>query len=182
MRWGGCRPPRDSFHSQRMFIMRVPSRCFLVLSCAALGLAAAGADWPSFRGPKSSALSPEKGLPEKWGDKENLVWKVELPGPGGSSPVVTGDRVFVTSYTGYGLDDDDAGKQKDLKRHLLCIDRKKGSILWDKAVDAKLPESPYQGNINLHGYATSTPATGGKQVYVFFGKSGVFAYDFAGKQ
>jgi outer membrane protein assembly factor BamB len=139
-------------------------------------------DWPSFRGPNSAGVSPDKGLPEKWGDKENLIWRAELPGPGASSPVVYGDKVFVTCYSGYGIPRGDNGDQKNLKRHLLCVDRKKGNVLWDKSVDAKLPEARYGGYVALHGYASSTPATDGKQVYVFYGKSGVFAYDFKGKQ
>jgi outer membrane protein assembly factor BamB len=145
-------------------------------------LIAARADWLTFRGPKSSGISVDKGLPIKWSDKENLVWKTQLPGPGGSSLVISGDRVFVTCYTGYGIPGEYKNDQKDLKRHLLCIDRKKGTILWDKTVDAKLPETKYGGFIALHGYASSTPATDGKLVYVFFGKTGVFAYDFQGKQ
>jgi outer membrane protein assembly factor BamB len=127
-------------------------------------------------------LSADKGLPAKWSDKENLVWKTPLPGPGGSSPIISGDLVFITCYTGYGIPGESQESQKELQRHLLCIDRKKGTILWDKAVAAKLPETPYRSHIALHGYASSTPATDGKLVYVFFGKSGVFAYDFKGKQ
>jgi outer membrane protein assembly factor BamB len=143
---------------------------------------AAGTDWPNFRGPHNAAVSQDKGLPIKWSDQDNVVWKTALPGPGSSSPIVWGNRVFVTCYTGYGLPGGNAGEQKNLKRHLLCLDRKKGMILWDRAVDAKLPETRYSGYIELHGYASSTPATDGKQVYVFFGKSGVLAYDFEGKR
>src|SRR5262249_28761343 len=135
-----------------------------------------------FRGPGGLGVSTDKDLPTKWGDKENLVWKTPLPGPGGSSPIIVGDRVFLTCYTGYGIPGEDAGDQKDLKRHLLCIDRKKGTVLWDKSVAAKLPEPRYGGFLALHGYASSTPVSDGKQVYVYFGKSGVFAYDLEGKQ
>jgi outer membrane protein assembly factor BamB len=145
-------------------------------------LSAGAVDWPNFRGAKSSGVSTDKGLPLKWNEKENLVWKTALPGPGASSPIVWGDRVFVTCYTGYGIPGDEGGEQKDLKRHLLCLDRKKGTILWEKKVEAKLPETPYGGFLALHGYASSTPVTDGERVYVFFGKSGVFAFDFKGKQ
>ena len=156
----------------------------LVALCfALLALAAGAADWPGFRGPDGSGVSADKGVPVKWSDDENLVWKAALPGPGGSSPVVWGDRVFVTCYTGYGIPGERGGDQKDLERHLVCVDRKKGKILWDKAVKAKLPEASYRPPfITLHGYASSTPVTDGKLVYVFFGKSGVFAFDFGGKQ
>lgn len=105
-----------------------------------------------------------------------------MPGPGGSSPVIAGDRVFVTCYSGYGVPGDDAGEQKGLKRHLLCLDRKKGTILWQKEVAAKLPEQKYGGYMALHGYASSTPAVDDERVYVFFGKSGIYAFDLKGKQ
>jgi outer membrane protein assembly factor BamB len=162
--------------------MRASSRWFLACLVIVLVLANTRADWLNFRGPKNSGLSAVKGLPVTWSEKENLVWKTQLPGPGGSSPIISGDRVLITCYTGYGIPGADQDDQKDLKRHLLCIDRKKGTILWDKALAAKLPETTYRSFITLHGYASSTPATDGKKVYVFYGKSGVFAYDFKGKQ
>jgi outer membrane protein assembly factor BamB len=153
------------------------------LCVAAFALAAGAADWPNFRGPGGCGVSAEKDLPAKWGDKENLVWKLDLPGPGSSSPVVWGDKVFVTCYTGYGVSASEPGEQANLRRHLLCVDRKGGKVLWDKEVKARLPEQDFEGPfITLHGYASSTPATDGERVYVFYGKTGVFAYDFAGKE
>lgn len=160
-----------------------PKTLSLAALCLVLSLSAGAADWPGFRGPHGLGISEEKDLPTKWGDKENLAWKVDLPGPGSSSPVVWGDKVFVTCYTGYGIDRDNPGKPEDLRRHLICVDRKEGKILWDKEVKAKLPEAEFRGPfITLHGYASSTPVTDGERVYVFYGKSGVFAYDFAGKE
>jgi len=146
------------------------------------GAPSGAADWPGFRGPHSSGISKEKDLPTKWSDKENLIWKIDLPGPGASSPVVWGDKVFVTCYTGYGVNAKDPGTMEDLRRHLLCVDRKEGNVLWDKEVEAKQPEQPYKGFMLQHGYASSTPATDGERVYVFHGKTGVYAYDFAGKE
>ncbi len=61
------------------------------------------ADWTGFRGPTGQGISEEKGLPVKWSSTENIVWKVDLPGPGASSPITVGDKVFVTAYSGYGL-------------------------------------------------------------------------------
>jgi outer membrane protein assembly factor BamB len=69
-----------------------------------------------------------------------------------------------------------------LERHLVCLDRESGKILWDKAVRAGTPEDRFSGYITEHGYASHTPATDGERVYVFFGKTGVLAFDFAGKQ
>jgi outer membrane protein assembly factor BamB len=72
---------------------------------------------------------------------------------------------------------------EDLRRHLLCIRREDGKVVWSKAVDAVLPEDPYGGlGIPEHGYASNTPVTDGEAVFVFFGKSGVLALDMAGNQ
>jgi len=155
---------------------------FLAVCFTLSALPAGAADWSNFRGPHSSGVSDEKDLPAKWSDTENLVWKTDLPGPGASSPIVRGDKVFVTCYTGYGLDEQNPGNQDDLRRHLVCVDRKDGKVLWDKEVKARLPEPKYSGFMANHGYASSTPATDGERVYVFFGKTGVFAFDFDGKE
>jgi outer membrane protein assembly factor BamB len=156
----------------------------LIPLCLALSTILAGAaDWTGFRGPDGSGVSSEKGLPTTWSDTENVVWKTDLPGPGSSSPITSGDHVFITCYTGYGIPGEKGGDQEDLQRHLLCLDRKKGTILWKKSIKAKLPEAKYNPPyITLHGYASSTPATDGERVYVFFGKTGVFAFDFKGNE
>src|SRR5437879_6267617 len=89
----------------------------------------ATADWLQFRGPGGLGVAPDKNLPITWNDSANLLWKTALPGPGSSSPIVVGDRVLVTCYRGYGLNQDDPGDLKNLKRHLVCLDRH-GKILW----------------------------------------------------
>ncbi|MCI0703614.1 MAG: PQQ-like beta-propeller repeat protein [Planctomycetia bacterium] len=145
-----------------------------------LALSAAGGDWPQFRGPTVSGISTEKGLPTKWSAKDGLAWKTEMPGAGTSSPVFIGDRIFITCYSGYNVPGQPRGQQSDLRRHLLALDRKTGKIVWNKAVEAKLPE---QETIrDSHGYASSTPAVDSERVYCFFGKSGVVAFDHTGKQ
>ena len=160
-----------------------PRRLLLIAVCYALStLPASAANWPGFRGQGSAGVSDEKGLPTKWSDSENVVWKTDLPGPGSSSPCIWGDRIFITCYSGYGINPNEPGEQENLRLHLVCVDRKNGKILWDKAVNARLPEQPYSGFMLQHGYASSTPATDGESVYVFHGKTGVFAYDFAGKE
>jgi outer membrane protein assembly factor BamB len=157
-------------------------RLFLLSSLAlALTLTlGTAADWPQFRGPTVSGVSAEKGLPTKWSAKEGIAWKTEIPGPGTSSPVFIGDRIYLTYYSGYNVPGKPKGEQSALRRHLLSLDRKTGKIKWDKEFEAKLPE---QDNIrDGHGYASSTPAADGDRVYCFFGKSGVFAFDHNGKQ
>ena len=153
---------------------------FAIVLIGVLGPAAA-ADWLQFRGPGGLGIAPDKGMPLKWSADTNLAWKAELPGPGASSPIVVGDRVFVTCYSGYGLSKDEPGDQKNLKRHLVCVDRKTGKMLWTRDVAALVPEPNYAGFQSLHGYASSTPVSDGKNVYVFFGKTGVFAFDLDGK-
>jgi outer membrane protein assembly factor BamB len=119
-------------------------------------------------------VSDETGIPVEWSDTQNLRWKAELPGPGSSSPIVTGDRVFVTCYTGT--------QGSELKRHLLCFQLTNGAPLWQTTIDSKHPEDEYRGFLTEHGYASSTPATDAQRVFVFCGKAGVLAYDFDGKE
>jgi hypothetical protein len=147
-----------------------------ILSVGLLG----GADWTRFRGPDASGISADKGLPVQWSATENIAWKTQLPGPGASSPITLGDKIFITCYSGYGLDENDPGDLEHLEYHVLCIDRTQGKILWDKAEKALLPQPSYRGFILRHGYASATPVTDGKTLYVFLGHTGVFAYDLAG--
>ena len=138
-------------------------------------------DWLQFRGPGGLGVSEEKNLPTEWSSEKNIAWQADLAGPGASSPIVVKDRVYLTCYTGYGIEVG-KGEQKDLRRHLLCFDRKTGKQLWAKEFEPKLPEHEYQGEGSYHGYAASTPTSDGDRLYVFFGKSGVFCFDLDGQQ
>jgi len=164
-------------------------RCLLVIPVICAALAAMGADWTGFRGPGGSGLSGETGLPTTWSSKENIVWRTPLPGPGSSCPIVVGQRIYLTSYSGYGLKwkkdapEEDKEDMSKLMRHLVCIDRGSGKILWTKDFKPSLPESKYEGGNNTqHGYASSTIASDGQRLYVFFGKSGVYCLDLDGKE
>jgi outer membrane protein assembly factor BamB len=138
------------------------------------------ADWTQFRGPDGQADSAAPGVPVTWSAEENVVWKQELPGPGTSCPITIGDKIFLTCYSGYNVPGAGGGDQEDLRRHVLCLDRDSGRIAWDQQVESKLPEQ--ESIRDDHGYASNTPAADNDQVYVFFGKSGVFAFDHAGNQ
>lgn len=140
-------------------------------------LSAAENPWANFRGPAGQGTDPSAKPPRTWGRSENLAWKIPLPGPGASSPIVWGDRVYVTCYSGFFIPDQPGGSQADLQRHLLAISLKDGSTLWDSPVPAKLPE---QERIRDHGFAASTPAADADRVYTFQGKTGVIAFDHAG--
>jgi outer membrane protein assembly factor BamB len=161
------------------------SALVLLVGAAAFdSVPASAGDWPRFRGPNGSGVSSDAApAPVNWSPEENIKWKVPLAGAGVSSPIVVGDKVFVTSYSGYGLDRRNPGDPSDLKRHLQCLDRATGKVLWDKSVQAVLPEDPYSGaGVPEHGYASHTPVSDGKRVFAFFGKSGVHAYDLDGEE
>ena len=129
-------------------------------------------DWPAWRGPRLDGTSTEKNIPTRWdGPKnENVAWKTVIPGIGHSSPIVSGDRVFVTSCV----------LEKE-QRMLYCLERTSGKILWERTVvTAKL-----EGKHRLNSFASSTPATDGKYVWVTFldaPKMVVVCYDFDGKE
>jgi outer membrane protein assembly factor BamB len=138
-------------------------------------------DWPWFRGVYQDGVSTSASAPTKWSDSENLLWKVTLPGPGGSSPIVVGGKVYVTCYSGYGLREGQGGDQANLMRHVLCFDLKTGKEEWSFPAKGAVPEEEFQGFQALHGYASSTPACDGDSLFVFFGKSGVGCLDLKGK-
>ena len=140
------------------------------------------ADWPQFRGPGGRGQSAQTGLPTTWDAETKIVWKTDLPGPGASSPVAWGDRIYVTCYTGYGVQADDPGDADQLKRHLVCLDQADGRILWNVEQAATQTEGAYRGFTALHGYASSTPAVDADGIYVFYGATGAAAYSHDGRQ
>ena len=153
------------------------TRIVLLAFVVSIQLASAE-NWPRFRGPDGSGIAASS-TPLTWSETENMKWSLDLPGPGSSSPIVWGDRVFVTCYSGYG--DGSGGAIGDLKRHLICIDRATGKTLWQTEAPGSPVEDPFQGFLTEHGYASSTPVTDGRRIFCFFGKAGVFAYDWDGK-
>ena len=136
-------------------------------------------DWPGFRGPGGEGVSAASDLPLNWSETENIAWKFAMPGPGASSPIVFRNHIYVTAYSGFFVPGESGGTQEDLKRHLLCLDRRSGKEVWQKVIPAKLPE---EERIRDHGFAANTPAADNDRVYCFFGKTGVFAFDHDGKE
>lgn len=141
-------------------------------------------DWTRFRGPAGNGVATDSSaLPTSWSPSANLSWKTELPGPGASSPIVIGKKAFVTCYSGYGLTKENPGEIENLVRHLVCVDLETGKKIWQKDVKVVMPEDPYTGiGVTAHGYASHTPVSDGKNIYAFFGKSGVHAYDLDGNK
>jgi outer membrane protein assembly factor BamB len=110
-------------------------------------------EWPGWRGPRGDGTSDETGLPLHWSNTDNIAWKTAIPGVGHSSPVVWGDRVFVTSCL-----------ENEQQRVLFCLNRRDGKILWQKVVVTAKLEHKHK----LNSFASSTPATDGKHVWVTF--------------
>lgn len=137
----------------------------------ALAIAPAAAeDWPSWRGPRGDGTSRETNVPIRWNATENVAWKTPVPGTGHSSPVVIGDRVFLTSYLPEGD-----------KRCLFCIDRRTGKITWERVVLTSPPERKHRYN----SHASSTPASDGRHICVPFLKTPeiwLVCYDLDGKE
>jgi outer membrane protein assembly factor BamB len=124
-----------------------------LLSFLVLATAVHAEDWPGWRGPRGDGTSAETGVPHHWGRSENIAWKVPVPGIGHSSPIVWGDRLFLTTCV--------LEKQQRL---LLCLDRRSGKLLWQRVVLT----SPLEPKHPLNSYASSTPATDGKHVWTTF--------------
>jgi len=130
-----------------------------------LAFALSGADWPQLRGPDGSGLCPSCGqIPTEFGAAKNVLWKTDLP-EGKSSPVLSGDRIFLTAAEGDEL-------------ITLCLNRSTGKVLWRRSVRAA--KRKFQHTLNHR--AAPTPVTDGKSVFVFFADFGLVSYDFEGKQ
>lgn len=141
----------------------IPARA-LAAFCAILccQIAVAG-DWPQFRGPTGQGIATDKGLPEEFGEEQNLLWKTEVPGRGWSSPVVMAGQVWMTSARDDG---------KSLRA--VCVDLRKGSIVHD--VEVFTPNDPLEVNAK-NSHASPTPVLAPGRVYVHFGAMGTACLD-----
>jgi outer membrane protein assembly factor BamB len=141
-------------------------------------------DWPGWRGPHGDGTSDAKGVPIKWNTTENIAWKTPIPGKGHSSPIVWGDRIFLT--TCLEADADPKRPEDPARRMLMCLDRRDGSILWQKQVLSAKLEKLHR----LNSRASSTPVADGRHVFVTFLDASrdkdarvlVACYDFDGHQ
>ena len=137
-------------------------------------------NWSRFRGPNGSGLSSDTGLPATWSDTQNVAWKTPLPGRGSSSPITWGDHIYLTAYTGFGVEDG-VGKINDLTYHMLCFHRVDGKLLWDKPIPSGGNVAPYESQIPSHGYTTSTPCADESGVYAIFGPTGLARFSHDGE-
>jgi outer membrane protein assembly factor BamB len=153
------------------------------------------ANWPQWRGPDGLGISTEKNLPTQWSANKNIKWKTPIEGRGHSSPIVWGNRVFVTTavegsvvpgakavkHTLDGkefMHPDSIGADRKHLFKVIALDRSTGKIIWEQTA---FEGTPYDNRHRKSSYAASTPLTDGKHVYAFFGAEGLYAYDMKGK-
>lgn len=133
----------------------------------ALSLPLHAANWPSWRGPHGDGTSPERNVPLTWSATENVRWKIELPEPGDSSPVVWEDKVFITQ-----------AREATGGRTVMCFNRRDGKLLWQQGTTWTQKEKRYGQN----PYCAASPVTDGERVIAFFGSAGLFCWDMEGKE
>jgi outer membrane protein assembly factor BamB len=172
---------------------KIPIRLAIMAAVLCI-LGSAGAEtaenWPQFRGPGGHGVAENPGLPEKWSATENVAWKTDIPGRGWSSPIVWGDRVFLTTVVSLG--DMEAPKKglylggnreqtPDIPHQwkVYCLDLKTGDVRWEKLVHEGLPAGPRHLK---NSYASETPVTDGERVYAYFGNRGLWCFDLDGKE
>jgi outer membrane protein assembly factor BamB len=151
--------------------------------------AACGENWPAWRGPTGQGVSSETNLPITWGPGEKVRWKVALPAAGNSTPIIWGDRVFITqandvtqwppktpAYFAGGASK--GGYAVAEKRSVMCFNRTDGSLLWQRDVVYKEPEMTHPTN----PFCSASPVTDGERVIASHGPAGLVCYNFDGKE
>jgi outer membrane protein assembly factor BamB len=166
-----------------------------IASLSFLASNASAGNWPQWRGPDGSGISNEKNLPSEWSPTKNIKWKTAIEGRAHSSPIVWGNRVFLTTAVEGPVvpgakavkhmdgdkeyvHPDSVGADRKHTFKVLSIDRDTGKIVWESTA---WEGTPYDNRHRKSSYAASTPATDGKLVFAFFGTEGLYAYDFKGK-
>lgn len=127
-------------------------------------------NWPQWRGPQRNGLSAEKNLPVKWSQTEGVAWKLDMPAMSGSTPIVWGDRIFLNVADALP----DHGQKPSL--HLWCVDRSKGTILWQRDLGGGNHMQRKQNQ------STPSPVTDGTKVWVMTGTGILKGFDFSGKE
>src|SRR2546422_2927967 len=154
-------PAPNVFASTRLF------RQLSFLATLAVLVAASADTWPQWRGPEGTGVSAEKNLPLHWGTNSNVRWRVPLVDRGNSTPVVWGNRVFITQAI-----------EKENRRTLMCFNRADGKPLWQSGATYPEKESSHETN----PLCSASPVTDGGRVIASFASAGLFCYDFDGKE
>lgn len=161
----------------------------VVLGPTFAGVFARAENWPAWRGPTGMGVSTETDLSLAWSTTENIRWQVKLPFAGNSTPVIWGDRVFLTQASevkqwppkvpeNYAGGASAGGFAIAEKRSLMCFSRTSGELLWQKDVLYKEPEITHSTN----PFCSASPVTDGERVIVSHGPAGLACYDFEGKE
>jgi outer membrane protein assembly factor BamB len=176
-------------------MMRDDARLWTVALCLAAVLGAAAQQptdrWPHWRGPSHTGVAAGD-VPLTWSDTANVKWKIEIPGRGHSTPVVWGDRLFLTTAIPTGRKSAEAapaggrrgagggsGAGEEHRLEVMAVDRATGKVLWQRTATTAVPHEGYH---HIYGsFASNAPATDGERVYAFFGSRGLFVYDLNGK-
>jgi outer membrane protein assembly factor BamB len=175
--------------------LRISITTALISTILLLNVSSLAANWPQWRGPSGMGVSDEKNLPTQWGVGKNIKWKTPIAGRGHSSPIVWGNRIFLTTAIEGDLvpgakavkhmngdkefvHPDSVGANRQHTFKVVCVDRETGKILWEQIA---FQGTPYDDRHRKSSYAASTPTTDGKLVYAFFGSEGLYAYDMKGK-
>lgn len=145
----------------------ITSRFLIGLTLLVPALVVSAGNWPAWRGPQGTGVSSEKNLPLRWGTNENVRWRAPLPERGNSTPIVWGDRVFITQAI-----------SQENRRALICFDRATGKQLWQQGPVHSEKELTHDTN----PLCAPSPVTDGERVIAWFGSAGVFCYDFAGRE
>jgi outer membrane protein assembly factor BamB len=161
---------------------------FSLAALASTPLALVAEEWPQFRGALAGVAADDPGLPDTWSTTQNVVWKIDVPGLGWSSPVVWGDHIFLTSVVNTGQQEapkpgfylgDWPASTAPHRWMAYDIDFATGKVRWERQISTAPPVQPKHLK---NSYASETPVTDGERVYFYFGNAGVFAFDLSGKQ
>jgi outer membrane protein assembly factor BamB len=146
---------------------QIPSLIVILIAAQAVPRISAAENWPTWRGAEGIGVSTDREVPLTWSDKENVRWRVPLPDRGNSTPVVWGDRLFVTQAT-----------DKGRRRSVMCLGRADGKLMWQSGMNYAQRE-PTNGQ---NPYCSSSPITDGDRVIAFFGSPGLYCYDMDGHE
>jgi len=181
---------------KRLYAIRLIVTLGLLLFLTSFTITALSANWPQWRGPGGMGISTEKNLPVEWSTTKNIKWKTPIAGRGHSSPVVWGNKIFLTTaiegdvvpgakavtHVVEGgqvfLHPDSVGADRKHTFKVLAVNADTGKVLWEQTA---WEGTPYDNRHRKSSFASATPVTDGSMVFAFFGSEGLYAYDMNGK-
>lgn len=166
----------------------------LAMTCVLAGAADVARDrettleaWPQWRGPLGTGVAPKARPPIEWSETKNIRWKIALPGKGHSTPIVWGERVYLTTAVPYGEPlkprfvrpgaHDNLAMTANHEFVVLAVSRKSGKILWQQTMHK---QAPHEAGHNTASLASASPVTDGEHVFAYFGSFGLYCLDVSG--